>query len=70
MPKAGIVPTCRYEHGELQRINDAKSEAFTLSYGYKSGAGAYVSQGDAGIVLDAYECPTCGYTELFERQET
>lgn len=68
MPKAGVVPTCRYEHGELKKIEGGDwPKAFVISGPIPNPAAAISrANSNVGIGVDAYECSICGYTEFFE----
>jgi hypothetical protein len=71
MPKAGVKPDCRYGHGPLWRIEGVQYPARYLLTSERP-----LVERDAekrmvgiefnGILLQAWECTTCGYTELFE----
>ena len=73
MPKAGVKPDCRYGHGPLLRI---AGKSFPVRY-LLAGERPLIER-DAerrildleyqGILLQAWECQTCGYTELFEAE--
>lgn len=69
MPKAGIIPNCRYGHGDLRVApegTDPKISAVVLQALERPEGGKWkLSTG--GLILDVFECPVCGYTELFER---
>lgn len=72
MPKAGVVPVCRYQHGELAKVNTTEGHAFVIDGARRvdeEKAYSYQPQ-NFGIVLDVFECAVCGYTELFERRES
>lgn len=67
MPKAGVVPNCRYQHGDLVRLGPPVFPKHYLLVDVDD-AIAGAPRDMHGIVVDAYECPVCGYTELFEKQ--
>ena len=69
MQQTPISKTCRYGHGELATVLiDGERRAFGLM-ALNVQSGRYVGPSENGLVLDVYECPHCGYTELFERRE-
>lgn len=71
MPKLDFVPTCRYGHGDLKPVNGDPGfpGAFALGGMSLDGDGKRIAPAGSGLLLDVYECPACGYTELFELQQ-
>lgn len=71
MPKAGVKPDCRYGHGPLWRIEGPQYPRRYLLAGEspmleKDAERRVVDIEFNGILVQAWECTTCGYTELFE----
>ncbi len=71
MPKSGVVPTCRYDHGPLWKVEGrGYPRRFLLSgeepRAHRDGDGRLFDLEFRGILVSAWECQFCGYTELFE----
>lgn len=67
MPKNNTTPHCRYNHGPLQQIN--AREGYPRAFGLVGINAPNITPKESSqtmLVLDVFECPTCGYTELFE----
>ena len=71
MPKLDIEPTCRYDHGNLKKVNGEPGfpSAFAVSGMNLVNEGAPLTPAGTGLLLDVFECPVCGYTELFELRQ-
>lgn len=72
-----VVPRCRYEHGELKHLTGAEYGQGFSGFGFQSvrsvpgeeAKSSLIAPLPRGIVLQAYECPVCGYTELFGKTQ-
>lgn len=65
-----FVPTCRYEHGELEKLalRTAENEPrgmFLPTFKEVPGFGAAFVDGN-GFTVASYRCKVCGYIELFD----
>ena len=65
-----ITPTCRYGHGDLQKVSlfshDRQLRGIALpTFLDVKGAGTALMDGSAYSII-AYRCPACGYLELFD----
>ncbi len=71
IPKMSIAPNCRYGHGNLKKVNNGSPEfpdVFAVSGMQRMTQDGVtrVTSSQVGLLLDVFECPVCGYTELFE----
>lgn len=59
-----VIPTCRYEHGRLVKVEVEQAEA---AKGLQPRFGwVCVDNITYQFVGRLYTCPTCGYTEFFD----
>ena len=63
--KHAIIPTCRYEHGDLVRVTGTgHAQNWVAVMGYHTTPGETSTPHFFRFCL--YVCPGCGYTEFFD----
>ncbi|WP_342617191.1 hypothetical protein [Rhodoferax sp. GW822-FHT02A01] len=71
-----IVPTCRYDHGPLDKVN-GKFSMGEIIYEKPTGMIAQLNpdwkimanQTGQLFITNIFQCPKCGYTELHDDHE-